>query len=121
MAMKRRSDMLDGHITDKSGPESPKVVILRNGSPVYVNKEPLGKGSPSALSQSHIDSRSDRRSPQLHETGAKRPYHVLYGRSEWDGDIRHMIQNDHKEGFTYVRDRREHDHVSKSSDLLFAA
>ena len=119
MAMKRRSDVLDSRIGDKSGPESPKVVILRNGSPVYVNTDSMVKGSPSASRQSHIDARPTRHSPQLHEPEAKRPFQMLYGRGEWDGDIRQLIQSDHKQGFTYVGDRRDHDHVSLMNRLHY--
>lgn len=117
MAMKRRADVLDSRIPDKISPTSPKVVILGNGSPVYVNSDSLGKRSPSAGRPLHFDSRQGRRSPPLCEPDGKRSFQVAYGRGEWDGDIRQMIQNDHKDGFTYVRERRDHEHVSKSLSL----
>lgn len=112
VAMKRRADVLDSRVPDKNGPTSPKVVILRNGSPVYVNSDSLGKRSPSSMRPSYFDSRPGRRSPQLHETDSKRNYQMPYSRGEWDGDIRQMIQSDHKDGFTSVRERRDHEHVS---------
>lgn len=114
MSMKRRSDVLDSRMADKTGHESPKVVILRNGSPVFVNTDMLGKRSPSGQRQiqPHYDSRPGRRSPPLHDSEAKRPYQVLYSRGgEWDGDIRQMIQSEHKDSYPYLRERRDHENV----------
>jgi len=110
MAMKRRSDVLDNRVGEKGGQDSPKVVILRNGSPVYVNTDSLVKGSPSAPRQSHLDSRLGRHSPLLHDPDSKRPYQMFYGRGEWDGDVRQLMQSDHRPGFPY--ERREHEHAS---------
>ncbi|XP_065059819.1 uncharacterized protein LOC135687237 [Rhopilema esculentum] len=111
MSMKRRADVLDSRIIDKNGPESPKVVILRNGSPVLVNSDILGKRSPSGPRQSHFDPRSGRCSPPIHDNEAKRAYQLTYSRGDWDGDIRQMIQSDHKEEYAYIRDKRDHEHA----------
>eukprot|EP00794_Sanderia_malayensis_P010170 gene10170-11209_t len=108
LTMKRRMDVIDNRIVDKSGMESPKVVILRNGSPVFVNPDAVGTRSPSAQRHIHprYEPRDMRHDSPLHEPESKRPYQVLYGRSEWDGDIRQIIQGDHKENLAYLRDRK---------------
>ena len=124
MSMKRRSDVLDSRMADKTGHESPKVVILRNGSPVFVNTDMLGKRSPSGQRQiqPHYDSRPGRRSPPLHDSETKRQYQVLYSRGgEWDGDIRQMIQSEHKDNYPYLRERRDHENVRNFINLFLAA
>ena len=99
---------MDNRMTEKTGQDSPKVVVLRNGSPVLVSADVIGKGSPSGQRQimSHYDDRHGQRSPGRHEPESKRPYQVVYNRGEWDGDIRHIIQSDHKENFSYLSERK---------------
>lgn len=104
LTMKRRMEVLDNRMLEKSV-DGPKVVILRNGSPMLVSSEAIPAASPSGQRQlhSHFDSRRGR-SPLMHESECKRPYQGMYSRGEWDGDIRQMIQGEHKEN--YVRERK---------------
>lgn len=104
--LKRPGDPMYPKSYDKYGVDNPKVIVLQDGTPSMADRMG-GKISPplSYHSRSRSPLRdSDMRSMADIEASRMRGHHFSYGK-DWDGDARHVMEEDRRRLMDDVRGR----------------
>ncbi|XP_057301588.1 uncharacterized protein LOC130636018 isoform X2 [Hydractinia symbiolongicarpus] len=92
--LKRPSDAMMAKSYDKYGMDSPKVIVLQDGTPSIAESR-SGKMSPPSF---HSRPRSPLRDSDMRTLAEiearRRSHHFSYGGKDWDGDARHVIEEE---------------------------